>query len=114
VALCPHAARNEAPGFGVQSTRSWALLGPGCRLICHRWQGFYARLVETTAREAMVRDFRVLFLSDGTAASGMGGATAAELQKATLATLGTVFAQVLTVDEVIHKICGGQSPTAVF
>jgi len=68
---------------------------------------------ETTAREAMVRDFRVLFLSDGTAASGMGSATAAELQKATLATLGTVFAQVLTVDEVIQKICGGQSPTAV-
>jgi nicotinamidase-related amidase len=68
---------------------------------------------DTTAREAMVRDFRVLFLSDGTAASGMGDATAAELQKATLATLGTVFAQVLTVDEVIQKICRAQRPTAV-
>jgi hypothetical protein len=61
----------------------------------------------------MVRDFRVLFLRDGTAASGMGDATAAELQKATLATLGAVFAQVLTVDEVIQKICRAQRPGAV-
>jgi nicotinamidase-related amidase len=68
---------------------------------------------ETTAREAMVRDFRVLFLSDGTATSEMGNATADELQKATLATLGAVFAQVLTVDQVIQKICSAQLATAV-
>jgi ureidoacrylate peracid hydrolase len=68
---------------------------------------------ETTAREAMVRDFRVLFLSDGTAASAMGNATAAELHKATLATLGTVFAQVLTVDDVIQKIRRVPHPVAV-
>jgi len=59
---------------------------------------------DTTAREAMVRDFRVFFLSDGTAAAAMGGASAAELQKATLATLGFLFGQVLTVDEMIVKI----------
>jgi ureidoacrylate peracid hydrolase len=59
---------------------------------------------ETTAREAMVRDFRVFFLSDGTATAEMGDASAAELQKATLATLGFWFAQVLTVDEMIQKI----------
>jgi ureidoacrylate peracid hydrolase len=59
---------------------------------------------ETTAREAMVRDFRVFFLSDGTATLGMGNASAAELQKATLATLGFLFAQVLTVDEMIRRI----------
>jgi len=59
---------------------------------------------ETTAREAMVREFRVFFLSDGTATAAMGDASAAELQKATLATLGFLFAQVLTVDEMIHKI----------
>jgi nicotinamidase-related amidase len=59
---------------------------------------------ETTAREAMVRDFRVFFLSDGTATLGMGDASAAELQKATLATLGFLFAQVLTVDEMIRRI----------
>ena len=59
---------------------------------------------EMTAREAMVRDFHVFFLSDGTATAEMGGASAAELQKATLATLGFLFAQVLTVDEMIQKL----------
>ena len=59
---------------------------------------------ETTTREAMVRDFRVFFLSDGTATGGIGEVSAAELQKATLATLGALFAQVLTVDEMIQKI----------
>jgi nicotinamidase-related amidase len=59
---------------------------------------------ETTAREAAVRDFRVFFLSDGTATFDIGDLSAAELQKATCATLGKVFAQVLTVDEMITKI----------
>ena len=59
---------------------------------------------ETTAREAAVRDFRVLFLSDGTATFSIGDLSAAALQKATCATLGKVFAQVLTVDEIIAKI----------
>jgi len=61
---------------------------------------------ETTAREATVRDFRVFFLSDGTATFGIGDISAAEMQKATCATLGFVFAQVLTVDEMIRKIEG--------
>ena len=59
---------------------------------------------DTTAREAMVRDFRVFFLSDGTAAAAVGGASASDLQRATLATLGFLFAQVLTVDEMIANI----------
>ncbi len=59
---------------------------------------------ETTAREAAVRDFRVLFLRDGTATFSIGDLSAAELQKATCATLGKVFAQIITVDEVITKI----------
>ncbi len=59
---------------------------------------------ETTAREAMVRDFRVFFLSDGTTTFGMGDASGAELQKATLATLGMVFAHILTLAEMIKKI----------
>lgn len=59
---------------------------------------------ETTAREAMVRDFHVFFLSDGTATRGMGDASAAELQKATITTLGYLFAQVLTVNEMLNKI----------
>jgi nicotinamidase-related amidase len=61
---------------------------------------------ETTAREAAVRDFRVFFLSDGTATHDIGDVSAAELQRATCATLGRVFAQVLTVDEMIRKIRG--------
>jgi ureidoacrylate peracid hydrolase len=47
---------------------------------------------ETTAREAAVRDFRVLFLSDGTATFSIGDLSAAELQKATHVTLAKVFA----------------------
>jgi len=59
---------------------------------------------ETTAREAAVRDFHVFFLSDGTATSAMGEASASELQRVTCATLGFLFAQVLRVDEMIAKI----------
>ncbi len=59
---------------------------------------------ETTAREAAMRDFHVFFLSDGTATADMGPASAAELQRATCATLGFLFAQVLTVDEMIGMI----------
>ena len=59
---------------------------------------------ETTAREAMVRDFRIFFLSDGTATAPMGEASAGELQKATLATLGFLFAQVLTIEAMTHKV----------
>jgi nicotinamidase-related amidase len=56
---------------------------------------------ETTAREAGQRDFRVLFLSDGTATSPMNGVTAADLQRATCASLGMVFAQIATVEDVV-------------
>ena len=59
---------------------------------------------ETTAREATVRDFRVFFLSDGTATFDIGDVSAAELKRATCATLGLIFAQVLTADEMIRKL----------
>ncbi|MEZ4297860.1 MAG: isochorismatase family cysteine hydrolase [Polyangiaceae bacterium] len=62
---------------------------------------------ETTAREANVRDFRVLFLSDGTATFGVGSLSAEEIQRATCTTLGFVFAQVLTIDETIAKLRAG-------
>jgi biuret amidohydrolase len=63
---------------------------------------------ETTAREAAQRDFRVLFLSDGTATKEMLGVAADDLQRATCASLGMVFAQVLTVDDVLGKIHLGE------
>lgn len=59
---------------------------------------------DTTAREAMVRDFRVLFLSDGTATSGSADLPAEALQTTTLATLNDAFGQVLSVEEAIGKI----------
>jgi nicotinamidase-related amidase len=59
---------------------------------------------ETTAREAVARDFRVFFLSDGTSATGLGGLTAEEAHRASLATLGALFAQLLPMDEMIEKI----------
>jgi ureidoacrylate peracid hydrolase len=65
--------------------------------------------VDTTAREAAVREFRVLFLSDGTANfdlpdGGLGGATAAELQRAACAIMAFGFAEVVRVDEVLSRI----------
>jgi ureidoacrylate peracid hydrolase len=59
---------------------------------------------ETTAREAMVRDFRVFFMSDGTTTGGVKGLSRDEVQRASLATLSNNFAQVLTVEEMIQKI----------
>lgn len=59
---------------------------------------------ETTAREANVRDFRVIFLRDGTACHGIGDLTADDIQAATCATLGSVFAEVTTVDDVIDRL----------
>lgn len=59
---------------------------------------------ETTAREAAVRDFHVFFLSDATATSGIEDLSADEVQRATCATLGKRFAQVLTTDEMLTKI----------
>ena len=59
---------------------------------------------EMTAREAAQHDFRVFFLDDGTATKEMGGVPAKDLQRATCASLGMVFAQIATVDEVMEKI----------
>lgn len=59
---------------------------------------------EMTAREACVRDFRVFFMSDGTATSDMGGVPHADLQRATCAVLAFAFAEVLTVDEMIERL----------
>ena len=65
--------------------------------------------VDTTAREAAVREFRVLFLSDGTANfglpdSGLGAASAEELQRAACAVMAFGFAEVITVDQVLNRI----------
>jgi nicotinamidase-related amidase len=64
---------------------------------------------DTTAREANARDFRVLFLSDGTAPATSNSNEAARVQRATLEVLDGLFAQVLTIDELLQKISPGQS-----
>ncbi len=65
--------------------------------------------VEATAREATVRDYKVLFLSDGTATFslpdvGFGAITAQDLQRVTCSVMGFFFAQVLTVHQAIEQI----------
>lgn len=59
---------------------------------------------ETTAREANARDFRVFFLSDGTSTFGIGGLSKDEVQNAACVTLGAVFAQIITIDEIMARI----------
>lgn len=64
---------------------------------------------ETTAREAAVRDFKVLFLSDGTATfdlpdMGFGAITAQEIQRVTCSVISFFFGEVLTVNQAIEKI----------
>ena len=59
---------------------------------------------ETTAREAAQHDFRVVFLSDGTATKEMNGVAADDLQRATLASLGMVFAQIAATGEVDSRL----------
>jgi ureidoacrylate peracid hydrolase len=59
---------------------------------------------DTTAREANARDFRVLFLRDGTASTGDDPGEAARCERAALEIIGAVFGQVLTIDEVLRKL----------
>src|ERR1700758_3670021 len=64
---------------------------------------------DTTAREAHAREFKVLFLSDGTATIDLrdtAGATipADQVQRLTLATLAFGFAEVLRVAEACEKL----------
>lgn len=64
---------------------------------------------ETTAREANHREFKVVFLSDGTtsgayADKGWGDLTPAEVQKATLTILAYAFAEVTTCGDVAARL----------
>jgi ureidoacrylate peracid hydrolase len=65
--------------------------------------------VDTTAREAAAREFRVLFLSDGTANfdlpdGGLGPVRAEELQRAACAVMAFGFAEVTTVGQVLGRL----------
>ncbi|WP_203557272.1 isochorismatase family cysteine hydrolase [Bacillus sp. B15-48] len=64
---------------------------------------------ETTVRDAVHREYKVIFLSDGNAAMdypdmGWGEITAEEIQKVTLTVLSYEFCQVSTTEEVVKEI----------
>jgi ureidoacrylate peracid hydrolase len=64
---------------------------------------------ETTAREAHAREFKVLFLSDGTGTFGLadtagGVIPVEEVQRATLATIALGFGEVLSVADARMKL----------
>jgi len=67
---------------------------------------------DTTAREANSRDFRVLFLSDGTAVNDDPDAAAAQ-QAATLGVIDGLFGQVISIDVLLEKIAAGISGSGV-
>jgi len=62
-----------------------------------------------TARDALFRDYKVVFLSDATGTFdypdvGQGGMTAAEVHRATLVILSVSTAHVMTTDEFMARI----------
>lgn len=66
---------------------------------------------ETTAREAHARDFKVIFLSDGTTTfdlpdAGWGAIPAEEAHRFACTVLAFGFAEVTTVDTVVDRIRG--------
>ncbi len=58
---------------------------------------------ETTAREANMRDYQVIFVSDGTATFDTPDASADQIQRVVLATLKAAFAQAEDTASVIRK-----------
>lgn len=64
---------------------------------------------DSTTRDAFSRDYKVIFLSDGTATRdlpdlGFGPVSAEEIQKVVLTVLAMSFAQVSSIDQVIDEI----------
>ncbi len=64
---------------------------------------------DSTARDAFSRDYKVIFLSDGTATRelpdlGFGPVSAEEIQKVVLTILAMSFAQVSSIDQVMAEI----------
>ncbi|GAA2158564.1 ureidoacrylate peracid hydrolase [Humibacillus xanthopallidus] len=67
---------------------------------------------ETTAREAMVRDVRAFFISDAMTTGGVPGLSIEEVQRASLATVGALFAQVTTTDQMIDWLTEADAASA--
>lgn len=67
---------------------------------------------ESTAREAGMLDYNVVFPSDGSETFPIGDVTVEELKRATLATLQVAFASTPTVDEAIAALRQGATEQA--
>lgn len=70
-----------------------------------------------TARDALFRDYRVVFLSDATATFdypdvGQGGMAAADVHRATLVILSVSTADVMTTSEFIARVVAAQPAAA--
>lgn len=64
---------------------------------------------DTTARDARMRDYKVIFLSDGTATysipdMGWGPISAEEVQRFVLSILASRYAQVSSIDDVVREL----------
>jgi nicotinamidase-related amidase len=59
---------------------------------------------DTTAREANARDFRVLFLRDGTASTGDDEEEAGRWQQAAIDVIDGLFAYVVDIDDVLELL----------
>jgi ureidoacrylate peracid hydrolase len=71
---------------------------------------------ESTARDARMMDYKVIFLSDGTANRGLpdmgwGAISAEEVQRLVLTTMAYAYAQVLTVEDVIQRLSSSGQKT---
>jgi ureidoacrylate peracid hydrolase len=70
-----------------------------------------------TARDALYRDYKVVFLSDATATfdygdRGFGGMSAAEVHRATLVILASSTAHVMSVEEMKSRLRRRPAPPA--
>lgn len=91
-------------GLGVETVVITGVTTENC---CH-----------ATARDALFRDYHVVFLSDATAASakpdvGQGGLSAAEVHRATLVILAYSTAHVMTAEEFMARTSIEHTRTAV-
>ncbi len=59
---------------------------------------------ETTAREAGMRDYHVFFMNDATETFPIGNVSVDEIKRVTHATLGLLFANVISLNEMIARI----------
>lgn len=101
----------------ITKRRFSAFLGTDLDLVLHR-RGITTLIiggvatnmcVECTARDARMRDYEVIFLSDGTMANalpdnGWGKIPAEEVQRFVLATMAYGYGQVSSVNDVIARL----------